>query len=452
MSAQSWQSQTTFFHEQQTTPHSTHSNQVHFHLLTHSCPLLLFLFYILASDPMPPNPHLQHARQLLVNELPPEHDLRKRVKHDGNGELLPEQPAGRPRAPLREPPLRKRGRDLGDPSIVLERRYLMTMWNDQYHLKEEWARVHDKMSENRKKLGLRERPYKESDSRKRSREGSPDKSSDRNRDTAASVARKRRKKDCDTGERNSDEEQPKKKRNRAPEVWIWDKVAYQTLSPFGRDRKTAKEPHDFLTSSDKEPPVGETHRSKSTQPQKDRSLSRSPLKTISKIAGVPDSPPVVSDIMPRTRFPTVAEVLAPIPASGISMRSITELFWDRINGNMDKFYMLLQDNTNIDVDKSLIQRRRVLFGNGPVTGPKADTGSTCEDDQDSVLESMAISTRDTSSVYFHYIYGNAVQKGAQQLGIRLLARRGGLDMNRNGRRLMPTKRTRGKWCADDIRL
>ena len=445
-----------FFHEQQSIPHPTLSNQVHLHLLTKFCLLLLFLFYVVTSDPMPPNlpAHLQHARQLLVNELPPEHDLRKRVKHDGNGELLPEQPAGRPRVPPREPTPRKRGRDLSDPSMVLERRYLMTMWNDQYHLKEEWDRVHDKMSENRKKLGMRERPCKESDSRKRSRQGSPDSSSDRNIHTTASASKKRRKTDRGAGaarERSSDEGPTRQTRDRAPEMRIWDKVACQALSAFRRDRKTAKQSHNFLASSSWEPNGYKSHHSTSIEPQEDRSLSQSPFTTPSDVTKRSDRPYMASDLRPSALFPAVAEVLGAIPASGISMRTITGLFWERVHCDMDKFYMLLHENTNIDVDESLIRRKGGVFGNGPANGTRADSDNTCAIGQDSVPGSIVMSTDSITSGFLHYMYGTAAQTATVGSGIRLLARRGGLESTRNGP-CFTAKMKKGRSRADDLHL
>jgi hypothetical protein len=167
----------------------------------------------MTSDYMPPNhlSHLHHARQKFINRLPQGHDLRKRVRCDDNGELLPEQPPGRRRTSFKWPPVRKRRREISDPRTLLGRRILMKMWNEKYHLNEEWDRVHGKMLENRKKFGLRERPYTgfPIDSRKRSRESSQDTSSDELSDLAARIqAKKKRKIAASTGtagDRRSDD-------------------------------------------------------------------------------------------------------------------------------------------------------------------------------------------------------------------------------------------------------
>jgi hypothetical protein len=87
--------------------------------------------------PTSPLSHLQHARWVLVNELPTEHDLRKRVQVDGKGELLPDQPTGRPRVPIKAPSAGKRVGESNEPTRVLKRYLLTILWNEKYHLQEE---------------------------------------------------------------------------------------------------------------------------------------------------------------------------------------------------------------------------------------------------------------------------------------------------------------------------
>ena len=119
----------------------------------------------------------------------------------------------------------------------------MAMWNEKYHLKEEWDRVRDKMSENRKKLGMRERPHDENDSYKRIREGSPDDSSEKEGEIAVKrYAKKRRKSGADTpasGGNKSDEGPTKKKRRQLDtEFWVGDRAAYQCASAPRHDART----------------------------------------------------------------------------------------------------------------------------------------------------------------------------------------------------------------------
>src|SRR5207244_3852162 len=102
-SIQRWHSQFLLFTKN--IPFIEHRNLKPFtsHFLSQFSLNLALVFYVMrgalrqVSPPTSPLGHLQHARQVLVNELPPEHDLRKRVQVDGKGELLRDQPAGRPR-------------------------------------------------------------------------------------------------------------------------------------------------------------------------------------------------------------------------------------------------------------------------------------------------------------------------------------------------------------------
>jgi len=106
--------------------------------------------------------YLQNARQSLLDKLPPKHDLRRRVQIDDHGELLTEQPAGRPPAEPKMPPARKRGRYSCDPAVVLKRLQLRKMWDTKCRLQDhdERDRISKKMLENRKKLRMERLPYR----------------------------------------------------------------------------------------------------------------------------------------------------------------------------------------------------------------------------------------------------------------------------------------------------
>jgi hypothetical protein len=362
------------FDEQQSFLFPCSPENIHCHHQAHFYLLLSFLLPPMAlapkllSSPADPLSLLQHARLTLVNNLPPNHDLRKRVQPNGHGELLPEQPAGRPRALLKAPSARKRGREPGDPTVVLERHQLMTMWNEKHHLKE-WDRVRDKMSEHRKRLGMRERPYKEDDSCGRSRQDSSDKSCYKERKRAAREStKKRRKNDSDTlAARNEGPgAEPGNNKRRRPDSRCVESEKSQPASASGRDADTPKQSGQSLAgavNSDKEPPLekGQGYTSLWTG---DWNLSRSPLRTLDEIVDHPDSPIADKDAAAGPLFPTVAEALKAIPASGISMRRIIELFWDRVSSNMDDFHIPLHDNTHIDVDKTLIWRKRTACEEG----------------------------------------------------------------------------------------
>jgi hypothetical protein len=251
--------------------------------------------------------------------------------------------------------------------MVLERRLLMTMWNEKYHLKE-WNRVRDKMSAHRKRLGMKERPYKDGDSCMRIRQDSSVSSSNKERERAARrFAQKRQRSDAntsDTGNESSGEEPAKKKRRRS-DFGCRERERSQPPSIPRRDQETSQKLDEFMTSSEdssEEVPGKRRQGYSMLGTRTDWNLSPSPLETPSGIADALDSSSVASDTVPPPLFPTATEVVEAIPASGLSMRMITELFWDRVSSDMDKFLFLLRANTNIDLDKGLIQRKEATCG------------------------------------------------------------------------------------------
>jgi len=407
------------------------------------------------SSPTSALGHLQHARQILVNELPLEHDLRKRVQVDGKGELLPDQPAGRPRAPLKVPPARKRVRESNDPTRVLERRLLTIMWNEKYHLQEEWNRVHAKMSENGKKLGIREQCYKESDSRKKSGRKSSDSSSEQRSEPATKrPTKKRRKSFADwpvAGDKDLGDEPNQKKRHQVDSERR-DREVREHPSASGGDREALqKSDHSLISSdrSDEEQPAKKRYRLKSLRTQTSWNPPPSPLRTSSQIADVPDSSLLSNGTLPPPSFPTVAEVLDAIPASGISMLRIREVFWDRVNKDMDKFYILLHDNTDIEADKRLIRRRKMQHEDGNLVIPVAECGGA--DGHESLPK---LGTSDEARMAGGDVYsghGIAIKTRTVHPCSRLLARRGGLDTMRN-RECSKSTRRRQRRYADDVDL
>ena len=366
---------------------------------------------------------------------------------DGKGELLPDQPAGQPRVPLNVPPARKRVRESNDPTRVLERRLLTVMWNEKYHLQGEWNRVHVKMSENRKKLGMREQSYKESDSLKKSGRKSLDSSSEQgSRPATKRPAKKRRKSFADwhaAGEKSLGDEPNQKKRRQ--------------LDSERRDREVHEHPSasalqksdQSLISSDRcdeEQPAKKRHCLKSLRTQTGWNLPPSPLRTSSQIADAPDSSLLGNGTLPPPSFPTVAEVLDAIPTSGISILRMRELFWDRVNKDMDRFYILLHDNADIETDKRLIRRRKMQHEDGKLAIPVAECGGA-----DGYESSPKLSTSDDTRMAGGDVYsghGIAIKTRTVHPRGRLLARRGGLDSIRNRECSKSTRRQRR--YADDV--
>ena len=367
----------------------------------------------------------------------------------GKGELLPDQPAGRPRVPLNVPPARKRVRESNDPARVVERRLLKVMWNEKYHLQEEWKRVHAKMSENDKKPGMREQSYKESGSLKKSGRKSSGGSSEQGSEPATKRhAKKRRKSFADrpaAGEKILGDKPNQKKRRQ--------------LDSERRDREVHEHPpasapqksdQSLISSdrSDEDQPAKKRHRFKPLRTQTGWNLPPSPLRTSSQIADAPDSSLLGNGTLPPPSFPTVAEILDAIPTSGISILRMRELFWDRVNKDMDRFYILLHDNADIEAGKRLIRRRKMKHEDGKLAIPVAECGGA--DGHESFPK---LSTSDETRMAggdVHSGYGIAIKTRTVHPRGRLLTRRGGLGTIRNRECSKSTRRQRR--YADDVVL
>jgi hypothetical protein len=395
--------------------------------------------------PTSPLSHLQHARWVLVNELPAEHDLRKRVQGGGKGELLPDQPIGRPRVPIKAPSAGKRVGGSNEPTRVLKRYLLTILWNEKYHLQEEWNRVRAKMSENRKKLGMRELPYKGSDSHKKSGRESSDSSSKQGSELEAKQpAKKKRKSVADwpgTGDKNLGCKPNQKKRHQLDSV-RQDREACEHQSASWEDREAPQKSDQSLASSE-EQLANERYHLKSPRTQIGWNLPQSPSRTSSQIAEAPHGSLLGNGALPLPSFPTVAEVLDAIPTSGISMRRMTALFWDRVNKDMDKFHILLYNNADMEVDGQLIRRRVINYKDGQLAVRVAECGGA--DGYESFHET-GTACGDVDSRY-----GIATKTCAVHPCSRLLARRGGLDTIRN-REYSKSKRRRRRRYADDVDL
>jgi hypothetical protein len=407
------------------------------------------------SPPTNPLGHLQHARQVLVNELPPEHDLRKRVQVNGKGELLPDQPVRRLRVPLKVPPARKRVRRSNDPTRVLKRRLLMTMWNEKNHLQEEWNRVHATTSENHKKLGMREQSYKESDGCKKGERKSSDGSNEQGSEPATKRPAKRgRKSFADwpaVGDKSlGNEPNQKKRRQLDPERRDRDVREHPSVS--GGDREALQKSDQSLISSDSSGeghPAKKRHCLKSLRTQTGRNLPPSPLRTSSLRKEAPDSSLLGNGTLPPPSFPTVAEVLDAIPTSGISILRMTKLFWHRVNKEMDRFYILLYNNADIEAGKGLIRKRKIQHEDGKLAVPVAECGGAGGHESFPKL-----STSDETRIAGGDVYsghGIAIKTRAMHPCSRLLARRGGLDTIRNRECSKSTRRRRRRY-ADDVDL
>jgi hypothetical protein len=192
------------------------------------------------------------------------------------------------------------------------------------------------MSENHKKLGMRERPHKERHRHKKSGEESSDSSSEQGSEPAAKrPVKKRRKSFADSpgaGDKNlgAEPNQKKKRSQLVPEPR--DREACEQQSASREDREAPQKSDQSLISSgssDEEQPANKRHRLKSIRTQTGWNLLQSPLRTSIQIAEAPDSSLLGNGILPPPSFTTVVEVLDTIPTSGISMLRVTELLRDR---------------------------------------------------------------------------------------------------------------------------
>jgi hypothetical protein len=374
---------------------------------------------------------------------------------DGKGELLPDQLAGRPSAPIKAPSARKRVRESNEPTRVLKRHLLTIMWNEKYHLQEEWNRVHAKMSENRKELGMRERPYKESDSRKESRRESSNSSSEQgSQPVAKRPAKKRRKSSADwPGARDKySGVEPNQKKRRQLDSERRDREACEHPLASGGGRKAPQKSDQCLTSSEsfsKEQPANKRYRLGSLRTRTGWNLPPSPLRTSIQIADVPDSSLLGNGTLPLPNFPTVAEVLDAIPTSGVSILKMTELFWDHVNKDMDKFYMLLYNNADIEVRNGMIRKRVIKHEDGQLAVPVVECGDA--DSDESFRESSTSDETGIADGDVHSRHSTAIKTRRVHLCSQLLARRGGLDTIRNREYSRSTRRRRRRY-ADDVDL
>ena len=372
---------------------------------------------------------------------------------DGKGELLPDQPTGRPRVPLIVPSPQKRVRESNEPTRVLKQHLLTIMWNEKYHLREEWNRVHAKMSENRKKLGMRERPYKKSDSCKKSERGSSDGSSKQGSEPAAKQPAKKKRKSIADWPGAGDKSlgcKPNQKKRRQLDPERQDREACVHQSPSREDRQALQKSDQSLVSSGSSDEEQLANKRCHLKPrtQIGWNLPQSPSRTSSQIAEA-DGSLLSNGTLPLSSFPTVAEVLDAIPTSGISMLRMTALFWDRVNKDMDKFYVLLYNNADIEAGGRLIRKRVTKHKGGQLAVRVAECGGTGGHESFRTL-----STSDetgTARGDVHSGHGVAIKTRAVHPCSRLLARRGGLDTARN-REYSKSKRRRRRRYADDVDL
>lgn len=402
-----------------------------------------------------PLDHLQHARWVLVNELPAEHDLRKRVQADGKGELLPDQPTGQPRVPIKAPSAGKKVREPNEPTRALKRYLLTILWNGKYHLREEWNRVHAKMSENRRKLGMRERPYKRSDSCKKSGKGSSDSSSKQGGEPAAKQPAQKKRKSIADWPGAGDKDlgcKPNQKKRRQPDPKRRGREACDHQSASREDREAPQKSDQSPVSSessDEEQLANERYHFKPLRTRIGWNLPQSPSRTPSQMAEAPEGSLLSNGTLPLPSFPEAAEVLDAIPTSGISILRMTALFWDRVNKEMDKFYILLYNNADIEVDGRLIRRRLTSHKDGQLVVRVAECGGA--DGYESFRTLNALDETHTACGDVESGHGIAIKTRAVHPGRRLLARRGGLDAIRN-REYSKSKGRKRRRYADDVDL
>jgi hypothetical protein len=188
---------------------------------------------------------------------------------------------------------------------------------------------------------------------------------------------------------------------------------------------------------------------KSLRTQIGWNLPQSPSRTSSQIAEAPHGSLLGNGTLPLPSFPTVAEILDAIPTSGISMRRMTALFWDRVNKDMNKFHVLLYNNADMEVDGQLIRRRVINHKGGQLAVRVAECGGV-----DGYENFRTLNTSDETSTTCGDVdsgHGIATKTCAVHPCSRLLARRGGLDTVRN-REYSESKRRRRRRYADDVGL
>lgn len=323
--------------------------------------------------------YLRQARQALINILPPNHALRGRVQSDGYGELLAEQPPGRLRISRKVLPVWNRGRGSCDPTMILARHMLKTMWNEKYHLKE-WDRARKKMSEHRKRLGMRERPCEEGDGGVISRRTRSSKLYSKECGRAAGQAiMKRRRSIRDSsapGVRRFTDKPPiyamcqpdsaKEKRQKAP-----NPVASR------RDRKVSHRSSQAMErSGGSKKALVRKIRQGCVQPctPTDRKLSPSPPTMSNGVVDDSQWSRVGDDLLPNPSFPTATDVSEALQSSEMCVKSITkefsERFSDRFSYNVDNFDVPMDYSGSVGKDNPPIRRREA-------NDEKRDRKSTC---------------------------------------------------------------------------
>ena len=289
-----------------------------------------------------PQTHLQHAREELVEDLPEDHAFLNRVRLENHGELLPNQPAGRPRITLSRPPTRKRGKQPDDPSNLIERQRLMVMWNEKWDLKDDWNRAREKMAENYKNLGMREKPYPPSNNLSSSAEKMLDSSSEEDSEAAIN--------------------QPtKKKRKSRVDEFEEDTVLFRGRQTKG-DSPRPKVKRQVRGSSQGPSPLSQhsdgTDIPKSSDTDTD-GLFQLPLTQRVHRHGLLDS--IESDfatVHSYLPFPSVEQLLSVIPPTGTTLDDMRELFWERVSSDVHKFFCLLESNTNLNQETGAIFKKR----------------------------------------------------------------------------------------------
>lgn len=332
-----------------------------------------------------PQASLQVAREELLDELGPHHDLQKRVRPDSPGELLPNQPAGRRRFPFSSPPKHKKGKEYGHPSLVLERRHLARMWREKYDMTDDWNSAHDSMLEKRNKLGMSWAPWPYPANHKRRREESRDEESGENIELDYGQHGQRPAK----RRRNSWSEKPTQEDRAHSSTPLRQQSGERDMREYFQNKEEASFPvssgksntrerilDDFLTYNDSSQP-GQQHTTDlrtREQPVETpshatvaasfrpahmmRNIHRHKMQTVTPAVNAR----LVDLVAPDFSFPSNAEIMNAIPASGTTLSDVKEFFGCRINADLARFYCMLESVADVDDDTARIRRKDMEGG------------------------------------------------------------------------------------------
>ena len=396
---------------------------------------------------------LRHARRRLLDRLPGDHAFTKRVHVDGR--LLIDQPAPKPRVPYSR--IGKRGKQPDDPSEYIERQRLRAMLYDKLHLKTDWKKASQKMWENCKRMGMSaEFPFYENDLG--DIENVLDSFSEEDTEAATNLTTN------------------KKRKQRVDESLLEEEVVL--FRGWQADEQPPKrKPKRYRRGSGRVPsPLGQHGDGTEISKSFDKTTNSSSWlpswiqRQVDKESTDTDPATVEVDLLP---FPSVEELLAAIPATGIRLEDIKDIFWDRISLDVHKLYCSLESNTNLNQETGMVFKRRAGCKNESpdiwdiVVSPKSDEKEQVEYslppwifdggngtggkvwDAEPLLPPVILSNLEGDSTNKSPKSVMTVETEMQNLYGRRLARQGGFGRRWDDQAVLPISQKR-KRSVDDI--